>query len=130
MNTENFRGLTDRERLLVSELMRAEFNGAAEIREQLGACEARTLDAEGSFELRVKNRPPARVFFRVPVELAARDRDGAGIHVLLHVVDGIARQVEVYKDTPTPICAWPGRWEIVVSESAVRPLRAAQGISR
>lgn len=131
MTTEPFRELNGRERVLIGHLTQADFIGVEKIREQLRACQARSLDAEGSFELRVRNASPARVFFRVPVELEAKDRDGAGIHVLLHVVEGIARQVEVYKDTPTPIAAWPSHWEVRVSEQrAVRPSRAAQGISR
>ena len=112
---ENFRELTGRERGLVQQLTQLDFTGAAQIREQLEACQARTIDAEGSFELRVKRRPPARVFFRVPVELHARDSDGAGIHVLLHVVDGIVREIEVYKDTSAPITAWPSHWDVLVS---------------
>jgi hypothetical protein len=130
MSLENFRELTGRERVLVSHLTQADFVGAAQIREQLAACQARTLDRDGSFELRVRNAAPARVFFRVPVELEARDRDGGAIHVLLHVVDGIARQVKIYKDAPAPISAWPSRWDVLVSSPAVRPSRAAQGISR
>jgi len=130
MTMEHFRELTGRERVLLSRLTEPDFIGAAQIREQLSACQARTIDPEGSFEVRVKSRLPARVFFRVPVELAAKDRDGGGIHVLLHVVDGIATAIEVYKDTPTPIAAWPSHWDVVVSGQAVRPTRAEQGISR
>lgn len=130
MSMQNFRELTGRERLLVGRLAQPDFIGAAEIREQLSGCQARTLDREGSFELRVKNRSPARVFFRVPVELAGKDRDGVGIHVLLHVVDGIAQQIEVYKDEPTPITTWPSHWDVVVSGRAVTPSPAGQGISR
>jgi hypothetical protein len=113
--TDHFRELTGRERGLLEQLTRPDFIGVAQIREQIGACKARTIDAQGSFELRVENRTPARVFFRVPVELEARDRDGVPIHVLLHVVEGIAREIEVYKDTPTPIATWPIRWDVVVS---------------
>jgi hypothetical protein len=130
MTMEHFRELTGRERVLVGHLTEPDFIGAAQIREQLSGCQARTIDPEGSFELRVKSRAPARVFFRVPVELAAKDRDGGGIHVLLHVVDGIATTVQVYKDTPAPIATWPSRWDVVVSGQAVSSTRAAQGISR
>jgi hypothetical protein len=130
MTMEHFRELTGRERVLVSHLTEPDFIGAAQIREQLSGCRARTIDPAGSFELRVNSSAPARVFFRVPVELAGKDRDGAAIHVLLHVVEGIATTVEVYKDTPAPIAAWPSRWDVVVSGHAVRPTRAAQDISR
>lgn len=120
-----FRELTGRERGLVEQLTQPDFIGAAQIREQLEACEARTVDPEGSFELRVKNKSPARTFYRVPVELEARDRDGTPIHVLLHVVDGIVRRIEVYKDTSEPITAWPSRWDVLVSG----PRKKARGES-
>jgi hypothetical protein len=113
--SDAFRELTGRERGLVQQLTQHDFIGAVQLREQLEVCEARTVDADGSFELRVKNRTPARVFYRVPVELEARDRDGTPIRVLLHVVDGIASQINVYKDAPTPIAAWPSHWDVVVS---------------
>jgi hypothetical protein len=111
----DFRELTGRERGLVKQLTQPDFIGAARIREQLEACEARTVDPEGSFELRVKNKAPARVFYRVPVELEARDQDGTPIHVLLHVIDGIVKQIEVYKDRSAPITAWPSHWDVLVS---------------
>jgi hypothetical protein len=115
--TDNFRELTGRERGLVKQLIEPDFIGAVQLREQLEVCEARTVDADGSFELRVKNRSPARVFYRVPVELQARDRDGTPIRVLLHVIDGIASEIQVYKDAPTPIASWPSHWDVTVSGS-------------
>jgi len=118
--TDHFRELNGRERGLLKQLTQPDFIGVAQIREQIGACKARTIDAQGSFELRVENRTPARVFFRVPVELEAKDRDGVPIHVLLHVVDGVAREIEVYKDAPTPIATWPSCWDVVVSGQTKR----------
>jgi hypothetical protein len=37
--------------------------------------------------------------------------------VLLHVIDGIASEIQVYKDAPTPIAAWPSHWDVTVSGS-------------
>lgn len=114
MTTNLFRPLTERERGLVAKLAEGEFPGVSEIRKQLEACEARTIDDEGSFELRLKNSPKAAVRYRVPVELKSKDADGAEIHVLLHVVDGLSKEIEIYKDTPGQVLEWPRSWDRVV----------------
>jgi hypothetical protein len=78
-------------------LLAVEFPGSNEIREQLRFLRVRELDADGSLELRSTEGPNAVVRHRVPVEAHMLDRDGTPIHVLLHVVDGRARELEVYK---------------------------------
>lgn len=42
--------------------------------------------------------PPAKVIRRIPVEAEAEDSDGATIHLLLHVVDGYMKELELYRD--------------------------------
>lgn len=54
---------------------------------------------------------PAQVKSRVPVELLNWH---AGIHVLLHVVGGIATEVEIYTDDGSDIARLPENWEIFV----------------
>jgi hypothetical protein len=115
MTNDGFRAPTPHERELIGTLTQKEFEGVTEIRIQLASCEVRPIDAEGSLELRVKESRKAKVRFRVPVELAGRDTDGFGIHVLLHVVDGICKEIEVYKDTSDAILSWPASWEILIS---------------
>ena len=114
MTEESFRPLTERERGLMAKLTERDFAGVSEIRKQLESCEARIIDAEGSLELKLGNLQKAKVRFRVPVELKSKDADGAEIHVLLHVVDGLSKEIEIYKDTPSPILEWPGSWDILV----------------
>jgi hypothetical protein len=40
----------------------------------------------------------AAVKKRIPVEAEGLDEDGITVHFLLHVVDGFATELEVYKD--------------------------------
>lgn len=115
MTKEDFRAPTSDERKLIRALMQADFEGVTEIRAQLESCDVRKIDTEGSLELRVRDPRKASVRFRVPVELAGRDTDGYGIHVLLHVVDGICKEIEIYKDTSADILNWPTSWDVVIS---------------
>lgn len=49
-------------------------------------------------ELSVSDGPPACVVRRIPVEAEADDNDGATIHLLLHVVDGFIKELELFRD--------------------------------
>lgn len=40
---------------------------------------------------------------RIPVEAELPDNDGVSIHVLLHVVNGLLAELEIYKDDLSPI---------------------------
>lgn len=59
----------------------------------------RELDCNGSLEV-VTSPESTRmeVVARIPVEGEFTDSDGVKAHVLLHVVDGRIREVEVYKE--------------------------------
>jgi hypothetical protein len=46
---------------------------------------------------------PAVVERRIPVEAELKDADGVTIHVLLHVLDGLLNELEVYRDDSGPI---------------------------
>ena len=72
------------------------------------------IDSEGSLELRILDPIKAGVLFRIPVELGGKDVDGVEVHVLLHVVDGMSREIEIYKDSPDPILTLPSEWNTVV----------------
>ena len=115
MTTDTFRNPTAHERDLIRRLVQAEFQGVSEVRAQLESCEVRKIDPEGSLELRIKTPQRANVRFRVPVELLGKDSDDFGIHVLLHVVDGISTEIEIYKDTSTAILSWPSSWDVIVA---------------
>jgi len=114
MTNCDYRAPNERERNLLDLLSSADFPGAGAVRQQLSACFVRPLDCDGSFQLRGPAGPLADVRYRVPVELYANDLDGIPIHVLLHVIDGLCSEVEIYKDAPTTILALPNRWEYFI----------------
>jgi hypothetical protein len=43
----------------------------------------------------------------VPVEGSGSDTDGVPIHLLVHVVDGLAVELEIYKADGSPILSMP-----------------------
>jgi hypothetical protein len=66
------------------------------------------IDSYGSIRLRpsaAAHRAP--VHTRVPVEGNGTDSDGVPVHVLLHVVDGLAVELEIYKADGSPILSMP-----------------------
>ena len=68
----------------------------------------------------VKGHPQATVLKRIPVEASGKDQDGVQIHVLLHVLDGAAKELEIYKDDGSPILRMPNPREmqlLVLGES-------------
>ena len=99
---------------LLNRLLDSNFQGVEALRDQVHACAVRTVDDEGSFQIITSVTTKALVKFRVPVELSGVDTDGIGVHVLLHVVDGVATEVEIYKDSPTPIVSLPSDWTKIV----------------
>ncbi|MCO4864286.1 hypothetical protein MKD38_21620 [Cupriavidus sp. WGlv3] len=106
----NFRPPSADERKLISDLTAAEFPGRAEVIEQLEQCVVRLIDEDGSLELRVMHPVAAPVLHRIPTELYGPDVDGVQISVLLHVVDGLCREIEIYKVDGTTIQRMPEIW--------------------
>lgn len=102
------------ERKLLDLLTAVEFQGVENIRRQLSKCLVRPLDAYGSLGLEINGGPIADVKFRVPVEIYGCDTDGIQVHVLLHVINGICSELEIYKDTPGPINSMPDSWDYFV----------------
>jgi hypothetical protein len=92
------RPLTASERALLDKLVETSFPGSNEIKAQLQSIQVRKIDDEGSLELVSTSGPAAMVTERVPVEGELRDRDGVGVHVLLHVVEGRITELEVFKE--------------------------------
>jgi hypothetical protein len=117
MVTPGYREPTTHERELMDLLVAPDFPGVEKIRDQLGSCNVREIDDEGSLGLQIKNAVTASVIARVPVELYAPDTDGFDVHVLLYVIDGICQEIEIYKDTPGPIRKLPERWNYFVPSS-------------
>jgi len=116
MRTEHdFREPTPAERAVMRRLAAEDFPGKEEIVRQLVDCRVRTIDDEGSLELEVNAAGrPAMVKKRIPVEAEAIDEDGIHVHVLLHVVKGLAKELEVYKDDGSRVRRMPSADDLEV----------------
>lgn len=95
-------------------LTSADFLGRAEVMAQLKLCHVRAIDNEGSLEIRTSCAQHALVRYRVCIELYGPDLDGTQISVILHVVDGFCREIEIYKLDGSPIQRMPNVWESFV----------------
>jgi hypothetical protein len=105
---QHFREPTRTEAEVIQRLLAADFPGKEDIVEQLAGCRVRTIDDEGSLELELSHvSKPAAVEKRIPVEADAVDEDGIHVHFLLHVVNGFAKELEIYKDDGTSIRRMP-----------------------
>ncbi len=102
-----FRAPTTRERLLFGRIGTLTFKGRDEIVAQIDSCAVRTIDDNGSLAIQSLRRHPAKVSARVPVEGEVADSDGVIIHVLLHVVDGFATEIQYYKEDGSSIDVVP-----------------------
>ena len=104
---KKYRPLSSYERVILDRLLESDFPGRSQIAEQLGKCLVRTIDEEGSLELHVQTDLKAEVKRRIPIEGEVEDADGILIHVLLHVVNGVVTELEIYKDNSSPIIIRP-----------------------
>ena len=84
-------------------MVEREFPGRDEVRAQLASVTARTIDDDGSLELRTSSATNAGVERRVPAEAWYVDDDGIVVNLLLHVLQGKVRELEIYKDDSSPI---------------------------
>jgi hypothetical protein len=95
----SYRSLGDWERRIILRLLSAApFPGRDELIAQVENASALPIDEDGSVSLRPSIAQKAVVTTRIPVEGEAQDADGVSIHYLLHVVDGVINELEVYKD--------------------------------
>lgn len=118
-----FRAIGARERQIIDKLLVTEFPGRAEIVAQCADALVKVIDADGSFAiLPGGGAPRATVRQRVAIEAFYPDREGAEhlpaeeaaflvpcVRVLLHVRDGSAHLIEIYKDDGSPIEIKPER---------------------
>lgn len=104
MNNDHLRAMTLFEKQLFARFLSQPFSGREEIADQISAASVRTIDQDGSLEIQSTSPVLAMgVKARVPVEAEGEDEDGVCIHLLLHVVDGRASELEVYKEDGTEI---------------------------
>ncbi|WP_162916172.1 hypothetical protein [Burkholderia sp. PAMC 26561] len=112
MNSE-FKQAEAWQRELLNRLMMEEFEGCEAVRLQLKDClvSVDTLDSDGSFALHVLNRVPAVVSSRVPAGLAGYvGCSDYPIAVLLHVLNEICHEVEIYHSAGDKIMELPQQW--------------------
>ena len=103
MTTATFRKLTTDERSILDRLLEVDFAGRDQVRTQLAHVTARTLDDDGGLELRTESTVVANVDRTVPAEAWYQDEDGVRVELLLHVVHGKVRELEIYKVDASPI---------------------------
>jgi len=107
-NESSFRQPSILEEQLLSRLVSTEFPGRAEIVKQMHGVRVMRIDHEGSLVLRPSGHPvPAIVDRSIPVEAEGVDEDGIAIHLLLHVHQGLLKELEIYKDDGSPIRRMP-----------------------
>ncbi|HEY6001855.1 MAG TPA: hypothetical protein VIV57_03205 [Anaeromyxobacter sp.] len=116
MRTETqFRKPSSMEAAVIRRLLTAEFPGKQDLAKQLNGHRVRIIDDEGSLEIEPNaTAKPAAVEKRIPVEADGVDEDGICIHVLLHVVEGFATELEIYKDDGSPVRRMPSADDLEV----------------
>jgi hypothetical protein len=95
---KHYRELTSYEGELIEKLLSASFLGADVLARQLKQSRVREIDENGSLGFAVSSIEKAPVKGRVPVEAEAKDRDGMGVHVELHVLDGQLAELAFYRE--------------------------------
>jgi hypothetical protein len=105
------RTLKPNERQIIERLLQDPFPGWDELRAQIFKSRVEPIDEYGdeygSLQFEVEDGPKAKVTQRVPVDARANDSDGVPIEFLLHVVDGVVRELEIYKADGSPIVRHP-----------------------
>lgn len=110
----SFRPLTDHERGVLEKLLEPAFPGRDELLDQMNSVTAQKIDDDGSLVLQCGPSRPAPVKCRVPTEGECVDTDGIAIHVLLHVVDGMMSELEVFKDDSSRVRNLPAPRELML----------------
>lgn len=129
---EDWREIDHRERALLMHLLRGDFQGKAEILEQISSIEVMRLSPTGSLKLRSRgpraavkdnDAPSPRANDHIPVEGFYDDeapsqknivRIARLVRLALHVTDGRISELEVYKEDESPILTSP--YEIDLSK--------------
>jgi hypothetical protein len=110
----DFRPLKPDERALLEKLLGCEFPGRDELRRQLDSVVAQKVYRDGTLALRVSSAEPAPVKGRVPTEGSCPDADGVMIHVLLHVVNGMMNELEIFKEDGSNVVRPPAADALVL----------------
>lgn len=122
------RALSGEERHLMAFLLSEPFPGREVLGKQLESARVSAQCASCptvTFKVERRASPPAPVRRRIPTEAESLGAtwDPAGVHVLLHVVDGYLDELEVYRNDGEPIPALPSPESLEL----LRDARAAGG---
>ena len=99
MTSTTFRSLTPSEKAILDRLLAGDFAGRDEILQQIAESLVRSIDEDGSLEFRIISPVKATsTKSRVPTEGEAEDVDGITIHFLLHVVNDVVQELEIFKE--------------------------------
>jgi hypothetical protein len=98
MFDSDWRQLSDNESQILAELLAINFLGKDALVHQVKSAVVQQLDDNGSLKFRILDPILASVPSRVPVEGECEDADGIKIHFLLHVVDGVIDELEVFRE--------------------------------
>ena len=107
MPDNELRPLRPDEEQLFNRLFQCEFPGRNELRRQLVGLRVRQINGNGWIALHPTGESRAEVKYRVPIEGSYPDLDGVQIHILLHVVDGYLRDLEVFKEDGSMVVRHP-----------------------
>jgi hypothetical protein len=67
------------------------------LRRQAETAETKVIDEDGSFQVRTSGPPWWESQERVPIEAECLDRDNTPVEVLMHVIDGLIREFEIFR---------------------------------
>lgn len=95
------------ERYICERLFSVDFPGRREIQHQLERSHVRQLDVNGSLGFIAPTTPIANVLGRIPVEGHFKDSDSVLIHILLHVIEGLVSELEVFKEDSSRVRKMP-----------------------
>ncbi|MGO4258714.1 hypothetical protein AB4Y76_19940 [Marmoricola sp. RAF53] len=74
------------------------------------------IDRDGSLRLRPVDPTPAKVSRRIPVEATYVDTDGVLVHVLIHVINGVLDELEVYREDSGTVIVAPAEASVLEVE--------------
>lgn len=108
----DFREPTRRELDILEKLLQGSFEGVEVLRKQVQAIKVRQIDEDGSLLLRTEFKVSAPGSQRIPVEASYSDSFNSDplaprVRVLLHVVNGLLNELEIYKDDGSQILKSP-----------------------
>ena len=107
MTDQHAREMSPNERLLIARLLETPFPGSAAVAEQLQNCLVLPVGTNGTLDFLIGTGPKAEVCFFVFVVVVVVVFVGFSIHLLLNVIEGTARGLEVYKDDSSQVIKMP-----------------------